>query len=88
MSDLLRHGPVIGPLCERPVPSWVTDGWYSNNSALQQLAIKHWTEPVTDAGEREAALRFVTPGESFRCSSCGDHRFPKPTVCFWCRRRA
>lgn len=25
---------------------------------------------------------------SFPCSECGEHAFPAPTTCYWCRRRA
>lgn len=82
---LVREGPVIAPLSERPVPPWVTDGWYSNNASAQKAAIVRWKNPVTAIGERVRALQFVVPCETFSCSRCGRFAFPSTTVCRWCR---
>lgn len=80
-----------------PAPSWVTDGWYSNNPYLQRLAVVHWYMPVTTSAEREqatadAAARasLVRQGDplyelGFPCTDCGKFRFDKPTRCYWCR---
>lgn len=88
---------MIGSLSELPVPSWVTDGWYSNNPHLQQLAIARWAMPVTTAAEREQAHQdaeqrasLVRQGDplyelGFPCTGCGNFRFDTPTLCFWCR---
>jgi hypothetical protein len=69
---------------ERVVPAWVTDGWYSNNSAAQQLAIARYFLPVAlpaevtiarlDAELRQRHLR----GECTRpCYWCGEGLHPE-----------
>jgi hypothetical protein len=66
-----------------PVPSWVTDGWYSNNPFAQQLAIKRWYMPVTSPGEVAASKAF-TLAPTMGCASCGKFAFMRPTICHWC----
>lgn len=57
----------------------------------ERLKVWPGTEPLTD--ELRQAIRETKPAlldllrtPSHPCSHCGRFLFPKPTVCFWCRR--
>lgn len=50
-----------------------------------RLIALHRLQPKTTAAERAASTAFVL-GPSHSCTRCGQHLFPAPTLCFWCRR--
>jgi hypothetical protein len=69
------------------VPSWVIDGWYSNNPEKQRMAIARYHQPVISPSERaRIAAIDVEKLDCFPCSSCGKFAFAQPSTCFWCRQ--
>jgi hypothetical protein len=62
---------------ERVVPAWVTDGWYSNNTAQQQLAIARYFAPVTTPAE-VSLVRLDTALHAMHLA--GECKRP----CYWC----
>lgn len=71
-----------------PIPAWVLDGWYANNSEKQAHAIACYRRPVCTEAERGAARAYAAEAksETFGCAVCGQFAFDRPRVCFWCGR--
>jgi hypothetical protein len=72
---------------EPEAPTWVTDGWYTNDPVAQRMAVERFRQPVTTPGERAAAKAYVADSSStFACALCSKYHFPQPTICYWCSK--